>query len=44
VKVDYPNWDSFLEITKHNPVDDCILDVMQILYGVTGEEDDKRWR
>jgi hypothetical protein len=42
VKVDYPKWDSFLEITKHNPVDDCILDVMQILYGVTGEEDDRR--
>ena len=33
-KIEYPGFDSFLHVTKHNPVDDCILDVMMILYGV----------
>ena len=32
--VDYPAFDSFLHITKHDPVDDCILDAMMLLYGV----------
>ena len=33
VKVDYPGFNKDLHITKHNPVDDCILDVMMLLYG-----------
>lgn len=33
-KVDYPGFDSALHITKHNPIDDCILDAMQLMYGV----------
>ena len=32
-KVDYAGFDPYLQITKHNPVDDCVLDVMQLLYG-----------
>lgn len=32
-KVDYPGFDSFLNITKHDPVDDCLLDIMMLLYG-----------
>jgi hypothetical protein len=31
--VDYPGFDSTLHITKHNPVDDCVLDAMQLMYG-----------
>jgi hypothetical protein len=33
VKVDYPDFDSFLHITKHHPVDDCVFDAMQLMYG-----------
>jgi len=33
VKVNYPSFNKDLHITKHNPVDDCILDVMMLLYG-----------
>jgi len=33
-KVEYEGFDSFLDITKHHPVDDCILDAMMLLYGV----------
>ena len=37
VKVVTPPWiepfDSTIHITKHNPVDDCILDAMQLMYG-----------
>ena len=33
VNVDYPGFDKFLHITKHDPVDDCILDAMQLMYG-----------
>jgi len=33
-KVEYPDFDSFLHITKHNPVDDCLFDALQLLYGV----------
>ena len=36
-KVDYPGFDPFLHITKHNPVDDCVFDVMQLLYGKVPE-------
>jgi hypothetical protein len=36
-KVDYPGFDSFLNITKHDPVDDCLLDAMMLLYGVKKE-------
>ena len=35
--VDYPGWDSKMEIYKHNPVDDCLLDAMMLLYGVKHE-------
>jgi len=33
-KVNYPGFDPYLHITKHNPIDDCVLDVMQLIYGV----------
>ena len=37
VDVDTPAWveafDSKLHITKHNPIDDCIFDAMQLMYG-----------
>ena len=33
-KVEYPDFDSFLHVTKHDPIDDCVLDVMMLLYGV----------
>jgi hypothetical protein len=36
-KVDYPGFDSDLHITKHDPVDDCILDAMMLMYGRTNE-------
>ena len=32
--VDYPGFDPFLNITKHDPVDDCLYDAMMLLYGV----------
>jgi len=32
--VDYEGWNSKMEITKHNPIDDCLLDAMMLLYGV----------
>jgi len=31
--VNYPGFDSFLNITKHDPVDDCLLDAMMLLHG-----------
>lgn len=31
--VDYPGFDKDLHITKHNPVDDCVLDAMMLMYG-----------
>ena len=34
VEVDYPGFDSKLNIYKHNPIDDCILDAMMLMYGV----------
>jgi hypothetical protein len=33
VGVDYEGFDPNLHITKHDPVDDCIFDVMMMLYG-----------
>jgi hypothetical protein len=33
-KVDYPNFDPALHITKHDPIDDCVYDVMMMIYGV----------
>lgn len=33
VGVNYDGFDPDLHITKHDPVDDCILDVMMLLYG-----------
>lgn len=35
--VDYPGFDSKLHITKHNPIDDCVLDAMQLMYGVKAD-------
>jgi hypothetical protein len=32
VDVDYPGFNSKLHITKHNPIDDCLLDAMMICY------------
>jgi hypothetical protein len=33
-KVDYPGFDPYLHITKHNPIDDCIYDAMMLQYGI----------
>jgi len=33
VVVDYPDFSKDLHITKHNPIDDCVLDVMMLIYG-----------
>jgi DNA replication protein DnaD len=32
-KVDYLGFDPTLHITKHNPTDDCVYDIMQLIYG-----------
>ena len=32
-EVNYPGWDSNLEIIKHDPIDDCLLDAMMLMYG-----------
>ena len=32
--VDYPGFNSKNDITKHNPIDDCVLDAMQLMYGI----------
>ena len=32
--VDYPGFDARNHITKHNPIDDCLLDAMMLMYGV----------
>lgn len=38
-KVEVPPWceafDKDLHITKHNPIDDCVLDAMMLMYGVS---------
>jgi hypothetical protein len=31
--VDYEGFNSALDITKHNPIDDCVYDAMMLLYG-----------
>ena len=40
-KVETPPWleafDKDLHITKHNPVDDCVLDAMMLMYGKPNE-------
>ena len=45
VKVDTPPWmeqfDKDLHITKHNPIDDCVLDAMMLMYGVRQGESDE---
>ena len=45
VKVDTPPWmeqfDKDLHITKHNPIDDCVLDAMMLMYGVRQGETDE---
>jgi hypothetical protein len=41
VKVDYPGFDPALHITKHNPIDDCVLDAMMLMYGENVEVEDK---
>jgi hypothetical protein len=38
--VDYPGFDPSLHITKHNPIDDCVFDVMMMVYGKTGDKSD----
>ena len=38
-KVDYPGFDAEKDITKHNPVDDCILDAMMLMYGKGNENE-----
>ena len=37
VNVDYPGFDSKNDISKHNPIDDCLLDAMMLMYGVKHE-------
>lgn len=32
--VDYHGFDPALHITKHDPIDDCVYDIMMLLYGV----------
>jgi hypothetical protein len=36
--VQYEGFDRELHITKHNPIDDCILDAMMLMYGVDAGE------
>jgi len=38
VEVDYPGFNFDIHITKHDPVDDCIADAMQLLYGVAKQQ------
>jgi hypothetical protein len=38
VDVDYPGFDSKIDISKHNPIDDCLLDAMMMMYGVNKKE------
>jgi 3' exoribonuclease, RNase T-like len=32
-EVEYPGFDRNHHITKHNPIDDCVLDAMMLMYG-----------
>jgi hypothetical protein len=36
-KVSYDGFDQENHITKHDPVDDCVLDAMMLMYGVENE-------
>jgi len=36
--VDYPGFDPSLHITKHNPIDDCVFDIMMMVYGKNSEK------
>ncbi len=42
VKAEVPPWietfDKDLHITKHNPIDDCVLDAMMLMYGKPNEQ------
>ena len=38
IDVDYDGFDPFLDVTKHDPVDDCVYDAMQLMYGVDRNE------
>jgi hypothetical protein len=42
VNVVVPPWvdtfDPTLHVTKHNPIDDCAFDIMQLLYGEKKDE------
>ena len=31
--VDHPEFNYDVDVTKHNPIDDCALDIMMLLYG-----------
>lgn len=37
IDVNYPGFNSKNHITKHNPIDDCVLDAMMLMYGVRNE-------
>lgn len=39
-KVDHAGFNPDLHITKHDPVDDCVYDVMMLLYGRPNETED----
>lgn len=32
-QVDHPEFNYDVDVTKHNPIDDCALDIMMLLYG-----------
>jgi hypothetical protein len=36
--VDYTGFDPSLHITKHNPIDDCVFDIMMMVYGKNSEK------
>jgi hypothetical protein len=32
-QVDHPDFNYDIDVTKHNPIDDCALDIMMLIYG-----------
>jgi hypothetical protein len=32
-QVDHPDFNYDVDVTKHNPIDDCALDIMMLIYG-----------
>ena len=32
-QVDHPSFNYDIDVTKHNPIDDCALDIMMLIYG-----------